>query len=240
LQIPSSITQLKSDPPRAVRKPYSPAALRQLIKLEKDLAQVRERRKSARLAISERTTGWANRSAVLRQMEVIQQRLQNFRSNLQDLQQSNLALEQSNRDLVFRNCSLSTGLRSNRADLEATHEDANGSLDAIMAGREILREKKSDLRNRQRELVSSIKLVYPINRSPSGRIFVAGIWLPSVDQYANCDDMTLSASLGYAVHLSLLLSKILNVPLRFPLKFFCSMSSIADHISAKLLDRERE
>ena len=228
---------LQPIPQKTLRKPYSPTTLRQLIKLERDLAQVRARRKSA---FRESSTAWSNCSLVQREIETLQQRLMNFRGSLRDLQTANLTLEQSNSDLTSRNQSILQTLHTNRSDLTESHRETDSRTADVEANRATLKKKREALRHRQRELISNIHTIYPIHTSPSGRVFITEIWLPAVDQHANCDDMTLSASLGYAVHLTILLSKILNIPLRYPLKFFCSMSSITDPVSAKLLDRERE
>ncbi|OQV17192.1 putative UV radiation resistance associated protein [Hypsibius exemplaris] len=238
--VPQSFVKLSPAPPRTRRKAYSPTSLRQLIKLEKDLSQVQTRRRACRLAVDDGVSSWADRYAVLHQLEIVQQRLQNFRSAVADLRKSNLALDHSNTDLASRNQSITTFLHANQRELDQVRHEISNRLSEIRTNRMTLKARKEELRNRQRELISDIRTVYPIHRSPSGRAFITGIWLPPVDQHANCDDMTLSASLGYAVHLTILLSKILNIPMRYPLKFFCSLSSITDPISAKLLDKERE
>ena len=238
--IPLTALQFVRPPARTLRKASSMYSLRQLLKLEKDLADVRRRRLKAQLAVDDAVRLTAERVSVFRQTERIESRLTSLQSSLKDCKMINASLKQFTVDLENNNQLVSSTLEAEQAGFTLDNEDLNRLKDKLSESRAMLTRAASELRKRRLEMISSTCLIYPIHRSASGRIFICGVWLPSVDQHANCDDITLSAGLGYAAHLMILLSKILSIPLRYPVRFQCSMSSIQDPTSPKLLERERE
>ena len=63
--------------------------------------------------------------------------------------------------------------------------------------------------------------------------------------FMNCyfsgkDEHMIGVSLGYTCHLLLMISNILDIPLRYSMTHLVSKSIIHDHIHTKLEDKERE
>lgn len=54
------------------------------------------------------------------------------------------------------------------------------------------------------------------------------------------DDTMIAVSLGYTCHLTMMISHVLDIPLRFPMELRGSRSLIKDHIHTKLADKDRE
>lgn len=90
------------------------------------------------------------------------------------------------------------------------------------------------LEARQLKLLSELQAIYPIERvsgdKEKERYAIRGIeFLPPLDG-SQRDDEQISSALGYVVHLVLLASKYLEVPLRYQLLFYASRSIIRDPV----------
>jgi len=96
------------------------------------------------------------------------------------------------------------------------------------------------LEARQLKLLSELQTIYPIEKVPSSevggkeRYAIRGVELPPFD---SSNDEQLSTVLGYIVHLMLLASKYLEVPLRYQLLFYASRSMIRDPLQANPLQQ---
>lgn len=87
------------------------------------------------------------------------------------------------------------------------------------------------LEARQLKLVGELQTIYPIEPVRStGKYAIRGLELPAFDCSAR-EEEHLTTALGYLVHLLLLLSKYLDVPLRYQLLYFSSRSLVKDAVS---------
>ena len=90
------------------------------------------------------------------------------------------------------------------------------------------------LEARQVKLLSELQTVYPIDRISSDgsggkeRFAIRGVELTSPFEGSPRDDEQISTVLGYIAHVVLLLSKYLEIPLRWQVLFFASRSIIRD------------
>eukprot|EP00598_Pedospumella_elongata_P000321 CAMPEP_0184971788 /NCGR_PEP_ID=MMETSP1098-20130426/3964_1 /TAXON_ID=89044 /ORGANISM="Spumella elongata, Strain CCAP 955/1" /LENGTH=400 /DNA_ID=CAMNT_0027493981 /DNA_START=63 /DNA_END=1262 /DNA_ORIENTATION=+ len=84
------------------------------------------------------------------------------------------------------------------------------------------------LEARKIKLLSELQTIYPIERLDNGEFAIRGVEMPA-DLYAR-EDEQVAAALGYTVHLLLLASKYLEIPLRYQLLFMASRSFIRDPV----------
>lgn len=84
------------------------------------------------------------------------------------------------------------------------------------------------LEARQLKLLSDLQTIYPIEKNDGGEYAIRGLELPADMQ--SKDDEVISAALGYVVHLIVLASKYLEVPLRYQLLYMGSRSFIRDPV----------
>ncbi|KAJ1426035.1 hypothetical protein B484DRAFT_431914 [Ochromonadaceae sp. CCMP2298] len=84
------------------------------------------------------------------------------------------------------------------------------------------------LQMRQVKLLGELQGIYPIERLSSGEFAIRGVEL-SNDLYAR-DDEQVAAALGYLVHMLMLASKYLEVPLRYQPLFMGSRSFLRDPV----------
>ena len=69
---------------------------------------------------------------------------------------------------------------------------------------------------------------------------INGIVLPDSDCFVGCDDNQLSVALGYVAHLVHMISVLIQVPNRYPITVYSSMSRITDLITRKETEVPKE
>lgn len=90
-----------------------------------------------------------------------------------------------------------------------------------------LKIEKSLVDARTRRMTSDLWDIYPINEFPDRRGYsICDIHLPSSEHLEKHDGTMISVAIGYVGHLLLLLSEVLDITLRFPLKHLGSKSLI--------------
>lgn len=90
-----------------------------------------------------------------------------------------------------------------------------------------LSEAQSQLTRRRNHLLRQLWDIYPIVEFPDGKGYsICDIYLPSSENFEGHDELMVSVAIGYVGHLLLLLGEILDVQLRFPVKFYGSKSYI--------------
>lgn len=86
---------------------------------------------------------------------------------------------------------------------------------------------KSHILTRTKRMVRDLWDIYPIIEFPDRRGYsICDIHLPSSEHLEGHDGTMISVAIGYVGHLLLLLGDILDVSLRFPLRYYGSKSSI--------------
>lgn len=89
-----------------------------------------------------------------------------------------------------------------------------------------------------KEISSSlVKRTAKLTQSPS--YCICGIYLPEAENFTSKDDSKTAVALGYTSQLLSMISQFLQIPLRYPVKLGGSQTTILDHITEKLQDRER-
>eukprot|EP01035_Chromulina_nebulosa_P017769 gene17769-23371_t len=103
----------------------------------------------------------------------------------------------------------------------------------LMGKYEVLQKNQFLLEAKQLKLLNELQSIYPITCSTVNTTelySIRGIELP-YDLINQRDDEQLSSGLGYIVHLLLLASKYLEIPLRYQLFYYASRSMIRDPIT---------
>lgn len=87
------------------------------------------------------------------------------------------------------------------------------------------------LEARQLKLLADLSQIYPIERADNGSYFIRGVEFIA-DLAAAKDEEAMASAMGYTVHMMLLASKYLEVPLRYQLLFMGSRSLVRDPVLA--------
>ncbi|XP_060064010.1 UV radiation resistance-associated protein-like [Ylistrum balloti] len=111
--------------------------------------------------------------------------------------------------------------------------------------RESLIKENAQLWIRRKQLTGELATnVYSITESKKSDqksdMFICGVKLPNSEEFLSQEDMMVSVSLGYVCHMVMMMSDILDIPLRYPMTHNGSRSVIQDHIHTKLLDKDRQ
>lgn len=86
---------------------------------------------------------------------------------------------------------------------------------------------KQKILDRTRMMLHQIWDVYPIVEFPDSKGYsICDIHLPGSDNFEGHDETMLSVAIGYVSHLLLLLGDLLDIALRFPIKYYGSKSLI--------------
>lgn len=83
---------------------------------------------------------------------------------------------------------------------------------------------------RRRTLISQLRSIYPIAPLGDKTLSIAGFSLPNSD-FTGCDEENVATALGYVCHALFMISKWLQVPLRYTMIPMCSRSFIRDDIA---------
>lgn len=87
---------------------------------------------------------------------------------------------------------------------------------------------------RRKQLFSELFLLFPINGpAPDGHT-ITNVQLPSSEQLISVDDHQVEAALGFVCHVLIVVSKLIDVPLRFDLLFHGSQNWIVDKTHSEL------
>lgn len=112
---------------------------------------------------------------------------------------------------------------------QALDADAARTLAEIEAQEEALLQKGFLVAARQRKLLGELQAIYPIERRSGEQEYrIRGLELPADVVNSPRDEELIASALGYVSHLVLMLSKYLEVPLRYALECKSSRSLIRD------------
>ncbi|XP_025830467.1 UV radiation resistance-associated gene protein [Agrilus planipennis] len=106
--------------------------------------------------------------------------------------------------------------------------------------KENLQHTLLQLHHRQKQLMIQLLDIYPISSTPDNKFFIQNVYLPNSDVFYDSSESSLPVALGYVAHVLLMCSSFLQVPLRYPIMYFGSRSHIIDHITASLVERDRD
>lgn len=86
---------------------------------------------------------------------------------------------------------------------------------------------RSQLFRRTKDMIAELRDIYPILEHPDGKGYsICDIKLPTVDHLEGHDETMVSVAIGYVTHIVLILSELLDISLRFPLRYYGSKSFV--------------
>nr|XP_045582708.1 UV radiation resistance-associated protein-like [Procambarus clarkii]XP_045582709.1 UV radiation resistance-associated protein-like [Procambarus clarkii] len=125
-------------------------------------------------------------------------------------------------------------------DLHRQLVKVRGLQETANTDSEKLRDACVYLSDWRKQLISQLPIIYPITQDGEGKVHICGVHLPDAENYDGFNDISLSVALGFVSHLIVLISQLLHLPLRYPVKPNGSFSTITDTTSVQLRDTERE
>lgn len=104
--------------------------------------------------------------------------------------------------------------------------------DKLLLQREVIGNVRQALSETKRILLKELNEIYNIKKNSRGQFTINGIHLPDAESYGDTTSTPteISIALGYVAHAVLIVARILNIPLRNPIKHEGSRSKIVDNI----------
>ena len=142
-----------------------------------------------------------------------------------------------------RRSSLQASLASRRVTIKTgrdTQEKAQKGLvtsrSELFARKQAFQHTKVELSGQIRRIGEDISQIYPITPLSDGSLAfsIRSLHLPSAAALTEKDPTIISAALGYAAHITYMLSYYLSIPLPYPITLHGSSSTIFDPISASM------
>lgn len=160
---------------------------------------------------------WKTRELLLR-TRALQSRLDAARqakeTTLEISKATNNSIQSINDDTHHKLCSKHKQLFEER---QKRLEQLNTKLD----------QTKNKIFRRTKGMLRELWDIYPINEFPDRKGYsICDIHLPTSENFEGHDETMVSVAIGYVSHLLLILSKILDINLRFPLRYHGSKSLI--------------
>lgn len=154
-------------------------------------------------------------------------------SELRQIAAKKDSITEENQD---RGCELMERYRALNRDVEKLKECRRIAAET----KDALSQINAQLMFRRRQLISELNLIYPIIQMADDKYTICDVHLPNSEDFAGVNEAMISVGLGFVAHLLQMISYFLNVPLRYPLFHFGSRSTIMDHITDKISEKERE
>jgi hypothetical protein len=132
-----------------------------------------------------------------------------------------------------------TQLMENYHTLSKDREKLETWLQTFQESRECNRRTAESLKLRRNQLISQLSEIFPIQDTSTHLPTICHVALPSSSSEAmrERDDTDLSVGLGWSAHLTVMVSSLLGVPLRYPTLSGGSRSAIEDQILDRIPDK---
>ncbi|XP_076824667.1 UV radiation resistance-associated gene protein-like isoform X1 [Clavelina lepadiformis] len=189
------------------------------------------------------------------QLEVEVEDLQARVTHLRDLLQQEKLQLSNERELARK---AKWNLQQQEADLTSRQENLkqdrsshSESYNSYLLVKEHAAQIASQLGLRRRDILSELSHIFPISSTMDTNIksqkraqscevhTICAVKLPDSENFSSKEDLQTSVALGYTCQLLSMMSQFLLLPLRYPIILKGSMSSIVDHATDKLSDKER-
>ena len=131
-------------------------------------------------------------------------------------------------------------LMENYHTLSKDREKLDAWLQTFQESRDCNRRTGEALKLRRNQLIGQLSEIFPIQDTSTPLPTICHVALPSSEAMRERDDTDLSVGLGWSSHLTVMVSSLLGVPLRYPTISGGSRSAIEDQILDRIPDKERE
>ena len=135
---------------------------------------------------------------------------------------------------------VNNSLMENYHSLSKDREKLEAWLQTFQDSRDCNKKTREGLRLRRNQLISGLREIFPIHDPLSALPTICHVVVPSSDNLKERDVTDLSVGLGWVSHLTLMVSALLGVPLKYQILPGGSRSNITDLILDSFPDKKRE
>ena len=135
---------------------------------------------------------------------------------------------------------VNSNLMENYHSLSKDREKLEAWLQTFQESRDCNKKTREGLRLRRNQLISGLREIFPIHDSLTNLPTICHVVVPSSDNMKDRDVTDLSVGLGWVSHLTVMISTLLGVPLKYQIIPGGSRSNITDLILDSFPDKKRE
>ena len=135
---------------------------------------------------------------------------------------------------------VNSNLMENYHSLSKDREKLEAWLQTFQESRDCNKKTREGLRLRRNQLISGLREIFPIHDSLTNLPTICHVIVPSSDNMKDRDVTDLSVGLGWVSHLTVMISTLLGVPLKYQIIPGGSRSNITDLILDSFPDKKRE
>ncbi|XP_074657661.1 UV radiation resistance-associated gene protein-like isoform X2 [Tubulanus polymorphus] len=223
-----------------VRNSYDTNSLSRIMTVLRAVKQTQSSINKTKSSIEDHLLLSQTRSRKLAVQEMSDLRVNNARKEL-DWQTAKLQQEKALHDQhLSANHQRNIGLRNKHETLVKDEFRLHEKMKHSSQLRQEFIHANTQLFLRQKQLISELALIYPIEEVSENKFTICGVHLPNSEDFQGHDEIRIAVALGYTCHLVLMISQVLDVPLRYSMEHLASRSKIRDHIHDKLADKDRD
>jgi ankyrin repeat protein len=234
----SSAGQLELVPPSIeVRKTGKTSGLRdftRLIATKRRLNEMRAKAKENRLAIEKMHAARLQCLNLAHKRDLLKVGVAELKKELEARQKTLQVEREVVRDARALLVPRARALSKSQIAFLAHNQQLIDERKAFDTDRALLIAILRSLDRRRWKLIGELNEIYPVHNAPTDNhcLCICGIRLPNSDSFLGCDEEEVATALGSVCHIILLISKYLEVPLRYPMRPMCSRSFVLDEITA--------
>lgn len=135
---------------------------------------------------------------------------------------------------------VNSSLMENYHSLSKDREKLEAWLQTFQESRDCNKKTREGLRLRRNQLISGLREIFPIHDPLSALPTICHVVVPSSDGLKDRDVTDLSVGLGWVSHLTMMVSALLGVPLKYQILPGGSRTNITDLILDSFPDKKRE
>ncbi|CAG5118810.1 unnamed protein product [Candidula unifasciata] len=224
----------------AVRPSYSTSNLKRIHMVQRAITQTLASVKRVHSSIEDRLLSSNENAEKLSQREVLLVKVRQLRQELLwQTQQKQVEQEKLEKYQATQNARLNL-VKVKGTELQQLAVDTEEKRTLHIQSREMLVKENAQVLFRRKQIIREmVQDIYPITEDEKG-FYICNVRLPNAEDYQGQDEMRVSIALGFTCHLTQMISHFMDLPLRYPMVYRGSRSTIIDHIHSKLTDKDRE
>ena len=225
----------------SVRNSYCLNVLYRIEMMQRVITQTLTLVNNTRTKLEEKFSFFSEKSEFKSKVELMEVRVKSLRHQLKTSEEK-LGIS---REIKSKNeneiCEKGIDMLNKIQNLKQQKENLFLKREKLGQTRERLTKTRAHLMIERKRLITDISNIYPLVPFPDGNggYSICGVHLPNSESFDGHDDIMISVAIGYVTHILVMISRLLDVRLRYQMLYFGSRSSVVDHLNDKISENDR-